>query len=79
MNKIELAKLLGLEVEFEYHDNVWEEEDFELETEFTIGGRYFEVLGYSKEECWEKAADIVIDGLLKVSTLNMHNSSKRYR
>lgn len=79
MTKIELAKLLGLEVEFEYCDNVWEEEDFMLEIEFTIGGKYFEVEGYTKEECWEKAADIVIDNIVKVATMHMHSESKRYR
>jgi hypothetical protein len=79
MNKIELAKLLGLEVEFEYCDNMYEEDDFELEMEFTIGGKYFEVLGYTKEECWEKAATEVVDNLLKVATIHMHSESKRYR
>lgn len=79
MNKIELAKLLGLEEScVPYLGDFKENLDlYDLETDvgFRVGGKYFDVQGKSMEECWEKAADKFLTDLMRIATVGYSNKA----
>lgn len=79
MDKIELAKLLGLEesrVPYfgDFKENM-EVYDLETDVGFRVGDKYFDVQGKSMEECWWKAADKFLTDLGRIATVGYSNKA----
>lgn len=78
MNKVELAKLLGLEIDFMYDSQVFKDNicnyDHETDASFRVGDKYFKVDGFSPDECWIKAANKFLADLVLVATIGYSNN-----
>lgn len=83
MSKVELAKLLGLEVSCMYDESVFADNiktyDVETDAEFKVGNRYFKVFGKTPEECWENAASKFLKDLAIMATVRYDDCTSMWR